>query len=52
MIDEFEELEVKCFLCKKIVEKIKKDKPVTEEEQYHLSVDLPAIKVLRQNINM
>lgn len=50
MIKEFEDMEVKCFLCRKAVEKIKKDKPITEEEQYHLSVDIPAIKVLRESM--
>ena len=49
MIELAEKIQVECFLCKRILEKMKADIALSEAESYHISVDLEAIKTLRQN---
>jgi len=48
MIELAEKVQVKCFLCQRIVEKLKANLALSEAENYHITVDLAAIDSLRQ----
>lgn len=48
MSERVENLKVKCFMCQNIAAKIKEDKTLTDEEEYHLAADLSAIEKLRE----
>ena len=49
MIDLAEKIKVECFLCRRILEKMRSDVALTEAEQYHIDVDLAAINRLREH---
>ncbi len=50
-VKDFYTLKSSCFMCHDIVKKIEQKRPLTDGDQYHISVCLPSLRNLRQGEN-
>lgn len=46
--DELEALGVQCFFCKLIIKKVRAKGILSDGEKYHLEVELPILKEIRE----